>query len=41
MHFEKIPREKRPEASCFTQCHNAPSYDVTSKGARIAVKSDM
>ena len=29
MYFEKIPREIGPEASCFTQRHNAPSYDVT------------
>ena len=34
MYFEKIPRENRPEASCFTRRHNAPSYDVTGKGAR-------
>ena len=34
MYFEEITRENRPEASCFTQRHNAPSYDVTGKGAR-------
>ena len=34
MHFYKIPSETRPEASCFTRRHNAPSYDVTGKGAR-------
>ena len=36
--FEKIPREYRPEASCFTRRHNAPSYDVTGKGARNCSK---
>ena len=39
MYFEKIPRENRPEASCFTRRHNAPSYDVTGKGARNCRKS--
>ena len=38
MYFEKIPRENRPEASCFTRRHNAPSYDVTGKGARNCSK---
>ena len=33
MYFEKLPRENRPEASCFTRRHNAPSYDVTGKEA--------
>ena len=33
MYFEKIPREKHPEASCFTRRHNAPSYDVIGKEA--------
>ena len=36
MYFEKISRENRPEASCFTRRHNAPSlssYDVTDKEA--------
>ena len=32
------PRENRPEASCSTRRHNAPSYDVTSKGARNCSK---
>ena len=34
MYFEKIPGENHPEAMCFTGGHNAPSYDVTGKGAR-------
>ena len=34
MYFEKIPRENRPEASCFTRRHNAPPNDVTGKEAR-------
>ena len=38
MYFEKIPRENRPEASCFTRRHNTPSYDVTGKGARNCSK---
>ena len=38
MYFEKIPRENRPEASCCTRRHNAPSYDVTGKGARNCSK---
>ena len=38
MYFEIIPRENRPEASCFTRRHNAPSYDVTGKGARNCSK---
>ena len=38
MYFEKIPRENRPEASCFTQRHSAPSYGVTGKGARNCSK---
>ena len=38
MYFEKIPRENRPEASCFTRRHNAPSYDVTGKGAQNCSK---
>ena len=32
--FEKIPRENRPEVSCFTRRHNAPSYDVIGIKAR-------
>ena len=36
--LRKIPRENRPEASCFTRRHNAPSYDVTGKGARNCSK---
>ena len=39
MYFEKIPRENRPEASCFMRRHNAPSYDVTDKGARNCSKN--
>ena len=38
MYFEKIPRENRPEASCFTRRHNVPSYDVIGKGARKCSK---
>ena len=38
MYFEKIPRENRPETSCFTRRHNAPSYDVTGKEARNCSK---
>ena len=34
MYFEKISGKNYPEASCFTRCHNAPSYDVTGKEAR-------
>ena len=34
MYFEKIPRENRPKASCFTRRHNAPSNGATSKEAR-------
>ena len=34
MCFEKIARENRPEASCFTRRQNAPSYDITDKEAR-------
>ena len=41
MYFEKIPRENRPEASRFTRCHNAPSYDVTGNDAGTGVKSVM
>ena len=38
VYFEKITRENRPEASCLTRRHNAPSYDVTGKGARNCSK---
>ena len=38
MYFEKIPRENRPEASCFMRRHNSPFYDVTGKGARNCSK---
>ena len=38
MHFEIIPRENRPETTCFTRRHNAPSYDVTGKGVRNSSK---
>ena len=38
MYFEKIPRENRPEASCFMRRHNAPSDEVTDKGARNCSK---
>ena len=40
-HFEKIPRENRPEASCFTQRRYDPSYDVICKEAGNGVKSVM
>ena len=33
MYFEKIQFENRPEASCFTRCHNASSYDITGQEA--------
>ena len=33
MYYEKIPFENRPEALCFTRCHNALSYDITGKEA--------
>ena len=36
--FENILSENRPEASCLTRRHNAPSYDVTGKGARNCSK---
>ena len=32
--FLENSAQNRPEASCFTQRHNAPSYNVTGKGAR-------
>ena len=38
IYFEKITRENRPEASCFTRRRNAPSYDVTGKGAQNCSK---
>ena len=31
MYFEKIPRENRPEASCFTRRHNAPQNCMIGK----------
>ena len=34
MYFEKIPRENRPEVSCFAGRHNDPSYNVTAKETR-------
>ena len=47
MYFEKIPRENRPEASCFTGRHNASSYGFTfalchlTKKHETGVKSVM
>ena len=38
MYFEKIPRENRLNASCFTRRHNAPPSDVTGKEARTWCK---
>ena len=34
MYFEEIPRENRPEVSCFMRCHKATSYEVTGKESR-------
>ena len=34
MYFKKIARKNHTEASCFTWCHNTPSYDIIGKEAR-------